>query len=77
MESARCSRVPVSRDAETGRARAGFRCDARATADTATIHKDTLAAHGLQVAFLDDLEAGVAKLETSALQARVDLSAIS
>ena len=77
MELARCSRVPVSPYAETDRARAGFHCDARATADTARIHKDTLVAHGLQSTFLDDLKGGIAKLETSALQARVDPSAIS
>ena len=35
------------------------------TIDAATIHKDTFVAHGLPSTFLDDLETGVAELETS------------
>jgi hypothetical protein len=42
-----------------------FNVSARGMADAATIHKDTLVAHGLPSTFLDDLKAGVDKLETS------------
>lgn len=42
-----------------------FIASARGMADAATIHKDTLIAHGLPSTFLDDLKAGIAKLATS------------
>src|SRR5690349_5691245 len=42
-----------------------FNVSARGMADAATIHKDALVAHGLPSTFLDDLKAGVGKLETS------------
>lgn len=43
----------------------GFIASARGMADAATIHKDTLVAHGLPSTFLEDLKAGIAKLEAS------------
>jgi hypothetical protein len=42
-----------------------FLASARGMADAATIHHDTLVAHGLPTTFLDDLNAGIAKLEGS------------
>lgn len=42
-----------------------FIASANGMADAATIHKDTLVAHGMPSTFLDALRAGVAKLETS------------
>jgi len=46
-------------------ARQTFRASARGMADAATVHKDTLVVHGLPATHLDDLEAGIVKLETS------------
>jgi len=46
-------------------ARQTFHASARGMADTATVHKDTLVAHGLPATHLDDLEAGIVKLEMS------------
>lgn len=42
-----------------------FLASARGMADAATIHKDTLIAHGLPSTFLDDFKAAVAKLADS------------
>jgi len=42
-----------------------FIASARGMADAATIHKDTLVAHGLPSTFLDDLKGDIAKLEAS------------
>jgi len=45
-----------------------FDVSARDLSDAATIYKDTLAARGLAATFLDDLEAGVAKLEATMIR---------
>ena len=42
-----------------------FIASARGMADAATVHKDTLVAHGLPATHLDDLRAGIVKLEAS------------
>jgi len=42
-----------------------FIASANGMADAATIHHDTLVAHGLPTGFLDDFKASVTKLETS------------
>ena len=42
-----------------------FIASASGMADAAAIHKDTLVGHGLPPTFLDDLKAGIAKLQTS------------
>jgi len=42
-----------------------FTASASGMADAATIHKDTLVGHGLPPTFLDDLKAGITKLQTS------------
>jgi hypothetical protein len=43
-----------------------FLVSARGMADAAKIHHDTLVGHGLPATFLNDFEAGITKLETSA-----------
>ncbi|HZI42780.1 MAG TPA: hypothetical protein VFD67_13775 [Gemmatimonadaceae bacterium] len=45
-----------------------FDVSARDLSDAATIYKDTLAARGLAATCLDDLEAGVAKLEATMIR---------